>query len=263
MLEYFSSFCKMVYREMVRLSKAFFGLFRFFWFVVSTIAAGLQKPFYLSLFFSQLRVTAFDSIALLALTALFTGMVLALQSASAFSNFPIELTLPHIVALSITRELSPVIGGLMLAGRWGSSMAAELATMRVTDQIDALVTLSTHPLRYLIVPRILACTLALPFLIFLGDIIGIFGGGVIATHQCGMLYGQYISKILEVLSWSDVAGGMLKATVFGITIGFVGCYQGYYASGGTQGVGIATTRAVVHSSIIILLLNYVLTFVLF
>jgi phospholipid/cholesterol/gamma-HCH transport system permease protein len=231
--------------------------------VVRTIAAGIEKPFYLSIFLRQLRVMAFDSIALVALTALFTGMVLALQSASAFGAFSIEATLPHIVALSITRELSPVIGGLMLAGRWGSSMAAEIATMRVTDQIDALVTLSTHPLRYLIVPRVLACVVSLPFLIFLGDVIGIFGGGVIATHQCAMAYGHYITKILEVLSWSDVAAGMLKATVFGLTIGYVGCYQGFYASGGTQGVGIATTRAVVHSSIIILFLNYFLTSVLF
>lgn len=249
--------------KIMEVLRVFCRSLRFFWFIVRTLIAALQKPFHGHIFWKQLRIMAFDSIPLMALTALFTGMVLALQSASAFANFSTEATLPHIVALSIVRELAPVLGGLMMAGRWGSSMSAELSTMRVTDQIDALVTLSTRPLQYLVVPRVLAATLAMPFLIFLADVIGIFGGGIIAVQQCSMLSGQYLSKILDILVCFDVCAGMIKATVFGLTIGLIGCYQGYYAKGGTQGVGIATTRSVVQSSIFILLLNYFLTSLLF
>jgi phospholipid/cholesterol/gamma-HCH transport system permease protein len=263
MYRHFCTYCTSVFQKILSALAALCYSLRFFWFVVRTLAAGLQKPFYGTIFLGHLRSMAFDSIPLMALTALFTGMVLALQSASAFASFSAEATLPHIVTLSIIRELAPVLGGLMMAGRWGSAMAAEISTMRVTDQIDALVTLSTHPLRYLVVPRVLAATMAMPFLIFLADVIGIFGGGIIATQQCSMLSGQYISKILDVLVFSDVCSGLIKASIFGLIIGLVGCYQGYYASGGTQGVGIATTRSVVQSSTLILIINYILTSVLF
>jgi phospholipid/cholesterol/gamma-HCH transport system permease protein len=235
----------------------------FFWFCVRTLTACIQGPFYRSIFLNQWKMMAFQSIPLMALTALFTGMVLALQSASAFASFSTEATLPHIVTLAIVRELAPVLGGLMMAGRWGSSMTAEVSTMRVTDQIDALVTLSTNPLGYLVVPRILSATLAMPCLILLADVVGIVGGGIVATSHCSMLWSQYIVKILDVLVWSDVGAGMIKACAFGLTISLIGCYQGYYATGGTQGVGLSTTRSVVQSSTYILLLNYFLTSLLF
>ena len=242
-----------------------FSMFRFpfFWFCVRTIAAAIQGPFYNTLFLDQLRTMAFASIPLMALTAIFTGMVLALQSASAFPHFSTELTLPHIVTLSIIRELAPVLGGLMMAGRWGSSMTAELSTMRVTHQMDALVTLSTNPLNYLVVPRVLAATLSMPFLIALANVVGIIGGGIVATTQCSMMWSQYVVKILDVLLWSDVGVSLLKAGIFGLTIALIGCYQGYYTTGGTQGVGLSTTRSVVQSSTYILLLNYLLTSLLF
>lgn len=254
---------KNLYEKIKELFSMGIHSFQFFWFFVRTLTAGIQGPFYRSLFLNELRTMAFQSIPLMALTAVFTGMVLALQSASAFADFSTEATLPHIVTLSIVRELAPVLGGLMMAGRWGSSMTAELSTMRVTDQIDAMVTLSTNPLGYLVVPRLLAATLAMPFLIILADVVGIFGGGIIATSRCSMMWSQYIVKILEVLQWSDVMSGMIKASIFGLTISLIGCYQGYYATGGTQGVGLATTRSVVQSSTCILLLNYFLTTLLF
>ena len=254
---------KIVYQKIKDILWLFCQSLRFFWFCVRTLTACIQAPFYRSLFLHQWRAMAFESIPLMALTALFTGMVLALQSASAFASFSAEATLPHIVTLSIVRELAPVLGGLMMAGRWGSSMTAEVSTMRVTDQIDALVTLSTNPLGYLVVPRILSATLAMPCLILLADVVGIAGGGIIATSHCSIMWSQYIVKILEVLVWSDVMAGMIKASVFGLTISLIGCYQGYYATGGTQGVGLFTTRSVVQSSIYILLLNYFLTSLLF
>lgn len=232
---------------------------RLFWFLISTIANGLRGPFYVKQIISQLSYMLYFSIPLVGMTALFTGMVLALQSYTSFSRFAAESALPEVVALSMTRELAPVLTALMMAGRWGASMAAELATMRVTDQLDALISLSTHPQRYLVIPRLLGATIALPCLTFLADIIGIVGGYIVGVYRCHLHGPQYIAKTFDVLLMTDVTSGLFKATCFGFIIGLVGCYQGYYASRGAEGVGIATTQGVVRASVMVLVANYVLT----
>ena len=239
------------------------NLGKLFWFLVCTLAAGVRGPFYAKQFSHHLMFMAFFSLPLIGLTALFTGMVLAFQSYTAFERFSADSALPEIVALSLTRELGPVLGGLMMAGRWGASIAAELATMRVTDQLDALVTLSTHPLRYLVVPRILAGIIALPFLTLIADIVGILGGYMVGVYHFHIHGPAYLVKTLEILRLSDVTSGLIKACIFGFIITFIGSYEGYYASGGAQGVGKATTKGVVRSCMFILLLNYILTAFLF
>jgi phospholipid/cholesterol/gamma-HCH transport system permease protein len=157
------------------------------------------------------------------------------------------------------RELGPVLGGLMVAGRVSSSIAAELGTMRVTEQIDALTTLSTDPMKYLVVPRVLAATLAMPFLVLVGDVIGIMGGYLIGIGRLGFDPATYIRTTLDFLEPGDVISGLVKAAVFGFILSLMGCYHGYNSGRGAQGVGQATTNAVVTSSILILAANYVLT----
>lgn len=234
-----------------------------FWFLVKIIASVLSGGINMKQFFGQLYFMAFSSLPLIALTSVFTGMVLALQSYSAFKEFSPAQILPEIVTVSLTRELGPVLSGLMMAGRWGASIAAELATMRVTDQIDALTTLSTNPFRYLIAPRILAAIIALPFLTLIANIIGILGGTYVALTACNISSGYYISKTLSVLKIYDLSCGLIKSLCFGATIAFIGCYEGFSATGGAHGVGFSTTRGVVRSCIVILCLNYLLTAYLF
>jgi phospholipid/cholesterol/gamma-HCH transport system permease protein len=163
------------------------------------------------------------------------------------------------VVLSITRELGPVLAGLMVAGRIGASMAAEIGTMRVTEQIDALTTLSTNPFKYLVVPRLLAGVLMLPLLVLVADIIGVFGGYLVGVYKLGFNAGVYINSTVDFLEPLDVISGLVKASVFGFLIALMGCYNGYYSKGGAQGVGAATTNAVVSASILILTSNYIIT----
>ena len=196
------------------------------------------------------------------LTAIFTGMVLALQTHTGFSRSEAESAVATVV-LSMTRELGPVLAGLMVAGRVGASMAAELGTMRVTEQIDALQTLSTDPYKYLIWPRMMAGTLMLPVLVAVGDIIGVLGGFLVGIYKLGFSGQSYLNQTWEHLQAEDVMSGLIKAAVFGFVIALMGCYQGYRSRGGAQGVGAATTNAVVYSSILILTADYVLTELLF
>jgi phospholipid/cholesterol/gamma-HCH transport system permease protein len=161
--------------------------------------------------------------------------------------------------LSVTRELGPVLAGLMVAGRVGAAMAAELGTMRVTDQIDALSTLSTNPMKYLVVPRLLAGTIALPLLVVIADILGVLGGFIVSTLKLGFNTADYLTNTVKFLQTEDVVSGLVKAAVFGFLIALMGCYQGYHSRGGAQGVGAATTAAVVSASILILAFDYVLT----
>jgi phospholipid/cholesterol/gamma-HCH transport system permease protein len=163
----------------------------------------------------------------------------------------------------MTRELGPVLGGLMVAGRVSSAIAAELGTMSVTEQIDALTTLSTNPMKYLVVPRLLAATLSLPLLALIGDIIGIMGGFLVSVTRLGFSAPAYIDATRDFLTAGDVVSGLIKAAVFGFIIALMGCYQGYTSGRGAQGVGRATTNAVVTASILILASNYVLTEALF
>src|SRR5919206_2232135 len=193
------------------------------------------------------------------LTTIFTGMVLALQTYTGFSRFAAESAIPNVVVLSMVRELGPVIAGLMVAGRIGAAIAAEIGTMRVTDQIDALVTLSTNPFKYLVAPRLLAGLAMLPLLVLVADVIGVFGGFLVSTYKLDFNPASYISRSVDFLQTEDVVAGLVKAAAFGFIVTLMGCYNGYHSRGGAQGVGAATTYAVVSSSILILVFDYILT----
>lgn len=218
-----------------------------------------QRPFYPRLIWRQILQIGYFSLPVVGLTAIFSGAVLALQSYSGFSRFNAESTIATVVVLSITRELGPVLAGLMVAGRVGSSIAAEMGTMKVTEQIDALRTLSTNPFKYLIAPRIIAAVVMLPFLVLVADIIGVMGGYLVSVHSLGFSPGPYISNSFKYLERIDVVSGLVKAGFFGLVIAVMGCYFGYNSKRGAEGVGSATIDAVVFASISILLLNYIIT----
>ncbi len=222
-----------------------------------------RPPYYPRLVGRSLLEIGFFSLPVVALTALFTGMVLALQSYTGFSRFNAESAIASVVVLSVTRELGPVLAGLMVSGRAGAAMAAELGTMRVTDQIDALSTLSTDPMQYLVAPRLLAGVIAMPLLVVVADILGVLGGFIVATLRLGFNPSTYLVNTFANLRVEDVASGLIKACVFGFVIALLGCFNGYRSRGGAEGVGAATTAAVVSASIMILALDYVLTQVLF
>ncbi len=220
-------------------------------------------PFYPRLILKQFMEIGYYSLPVVGLTTLFTGMVLALQSYTGFTRFNAEGAIAGVVALSVTRELAPVLAGLMVAGRVGASIAAEIGTMRVTEQIDALRTLSVNPFKYLIAPRVIAGTLMLPILVLIGDIIGIYGGYVVSIYDLGFSSGSYITQSWDTLQRMDVLSGLYKAAVFGFIVTVMGCYHGFNSGRGAQGVGMATTYAVVSASILILIFNFVLTQVFF
>lgn len=232
-------------------------------FALNAISHCFLPPFYPRLIGRQMIDIGYYSLPVVGLTALFTGMVLALQTHTGFSRFAAESAVATVVVLSMTRELGPVIAGLMVAGRIGAAIAAEIGTMRVTDQIDALETLSTNPYKYLVVPRIIAGTVTLPMLVLVSDIIGVFGGYLVATYKLGFNPAGYIQQTYDYMRSEDVISGLVKAAVFGFIVALMGCYNGYHSRGGAQGVGAATTYAVVSASIMILLLDYVLTSLLF
>ena len=219
----------------------------------------LRPPFYGRMFWLTFIDFAYFSLPVVALTALFSGAVIALQSYTGFSRFKAEGAIAGVVVLSVVRELGPVLAGLMVAGRMGAAMAAEIGTMRVTDQIDALGTLSTNPMKYLVAPRLLAGVLALPLLVVVADILGVAGGFLVATAKLGFNPAGYLTSTVQILTTNDIVAGLVKAAVFGFLIALMGCYHGYNSKGGAQGVGAATTSAVVTASILILAFDYVLT----
>lgn len=219
----------------------------------------VAPPFYPRLLGRQLIEIGYYSLPVVGLTAIFTGMVLALQSYTGFSRFNAEGAIANVVILSITRELAPVLTGLMVAGRIGAAMAAEIGTMTVTEQVDALTTLSTNPFKYLVAPRIVAGILMLPLLVLVADIIGVLGGYLVSVHKLGFNPTVYLQRSWEFLEPLDVISGLVKAGVFGFLISLMGCYHGYNSKGGAQGVGAATTNAVVSASILILSSNYLIT----
>ena len=219
----------------------------------------VRPPFYFGHIGRQMLDIGYYSLPVVGLTALFTGMVLALQSYTGFARFSAEGAVATVVVLSVTRELGPVIAGLMVAGRIGASIAAEIGTMRVTEQIDALYTLSTNPMKYLVAPRIIAGVLTLPLLVIVADIIGVFGGYVVGVYKLEFNAAVYLKQTFDFLEFMDVFSGLIKAAVFGFIITLMGCYHGYRSDGGAQGVGRATTNAVVSASILILVFNYAIT----
>ena len=232
-------------------------------FCGQSIAHIFTPPWYPRLILKQIIDIGFYSLPVVGLTAIFTGMVLALQSYTGFTRFNAESAIAGVVALSVTRELAPVLAGLMVAGRIGASIAAEIGTMRVTEQIDALTTLSVNPYKYLIVPRIIAGTLMLPLLVLISDIIGIYGGYIVSIYSLGFSPGSYLTQTWDILEFNDVASGLVKAGAFGFIVTMMGCYHGFNSDRGAQGVGAATTQAVVSASILILIFNFILTKVFF
>ncbi len=232
-------------------------------FAGTALATAFSPPFYPRAMLRQMVDIGYFSLPVVGLTAIFTGMVLALQSYTGFSQFAAEGAVATVVVLSVTRELGPVIAGLMVAGRVGAAMAAEIGTMRVTDQIDALTTLSTNPLRYLVLPRLIAGLVTLPLLVVVADIIGVFGGYLVGVYRFGFNPSAYLARTQQYLETSDVVSGLVKAAAFGFIVALMGCYHGYYSRGGAQGVGQATTAAVVSASILILFFDYAITQALF
>ena len=232
-------------------------------FIARALYNCVTPPFYFKLLGRQFLDIGFYSLPVVALTTIFAGMVIALQSYSGFARFGAESAVASVVLISVTRELAPVLSALMVAGRIGAAMAAEIGTMRVTEQIDALVTLSTNPFKYLVAPRLWSGVIVLPILVLIGDVIGIFGGYVVGVYKLGFNPANYINSTLQNMEAIDIISGLVKAGVFGFIVALMGCYNGYRSKGGAQGVGQATTNAVVSASILILIFNYVLTEVFF
>ncbi len=232
-------------------------------FMREAVIRGLLPPWYFRQLFDQIIRIGYNSLPVVGLTAFFTGGALALQIFIGGTRYNAENLVSSIVALGITRELGPVMAGLMVAGRVAAAIAAELGTMRVTEQIDALTTLSTNPFKYLVGPRILAAVITMPILVGIADLIGIFGGFAVGTTSLGFNYAAYIKNTTDFVEVTDVTSGLIKAAVFGFIIALMGCYHGFNSKGGAQGVGKATTNAVVSASILILAANYALTSLLF
>jgi len=239
------------------------GLGRIALYAGQTLLHLLRPPFYLREFLSALLQVGWLSLPVVGLTAIFTGGALALQIYSGGQRFSAEAVVPQIVAIGMVRELGPVLVGLMVAARVTSSIAAEIATMKVTEQIDALVTLSTNPMKYLTVPRVLAGTLTVPLLVGVGDVIGVMGGFLVGTEQLGFNRATYIQNTLDFLEAPDVISSLIKGAVFGFIATLIGCYYGMRSGRGAQGVGGATKTAVATASILILAANFLLTSVMF
>ncbi|MBA8667427.1 ABC transporter permease [Holosporaceae bacterium 'Namur'] len=232
-------------------------------FTYETVKSCFSGKFYFKVLFKQMIEIGYYSLPVIGLTAVFTGAVLALQSYTGFSRFNAESSIASVVVLSITRELGPVLAGLMLAGRIGAAIAAEIGTMRVTEQIDALYTLNTNPFNYLVIPRVLAGIIMLPCLVLIADIIGVFGGYLVSIYKLGFSPHTYLRSTIQFLEPKDVTSGLIKASAFGFVVTIMGCYHGYNSKGGAQGVGSATTNSVVAASILILFTNYIITGLLF
>jgi phospholipid/cholesterol/gamma-HCH transport system permease protein len=254
------NFCQII-GQMVLGVCSMVGKISFFMF--DTVRHALTPPWYGSQILKQFLSIGFFSLAVVGMTALFSGMVIALQSYTGFARFNAEGAVANVVVLTITRELAPVLAGLMLAARVGASIAAEIGTMRVTEQIDALRTLNVNPIKYLVVPRVMAGVLMLPALVFIADIIGVMGGWLVGVYVLDFSSASYINQTVDFVQFNDVFSGLVKACIFGLIVTVMGCYHGYNSGRGAQGVGLATTNAVVSSAILILIFNYVLTQALF
>ena len=228
-------------------------------FAAQALGHLLRPPFYAREFLHSVMQIGWFSLPVVGLTAIFTGGALALQIYAGGSRFNAEAVVPQIVAIGMARELGPVLGGLMVAARVASSIAAEIGTMKVTEQIDALVTLSTNPMKYLAVPRLLAATLTVPVLVATGDAIGIMGGWLVGITRLDFNSATYLKNTMDFLEFWDVGSGLVKGAVFGFLVALMGCYHGMNSARGAQGVGRATKSAVVSASVLILGFNYVLT----
>ena len=243
--------------------RIFITLGRVATFTVETIAHFFRPPFYAKEFTSAFMHLGYLSLPVVGLTAIFTGAALALQIYSGGSRFNAPEVVPQIVAIGMVRELGPVLVGLMIAARVTSSIAAEIATMKVTEQIDALITLSTDPLKYLVVPRVLAGILTGPVLVGVADSIGIFGGFLVATQTLGFNSATYILDTINFLTMPDIISSLVKGAAFGFIATLMGCYFGLTSGRGAQGVGAATKSSVQVAAVLILATNFILTAVFF
>lgn len=232
---------------------------QFITFCFRSVVHIFRPKFYGGLFVKHCINIGFYSLPVIGMTTLFAGMVISLQISEGLNPMLSSITVPQIIVLAITKELSPVLTGLMIAGRIGASTAAEVATMRVTEQIDALKVLSTDPYKYLVVPRLLAAFFMVPFLVFVGDIIGVLGGYIIGVFKLNIDPAAYMLHSIDAVDAIGVVSGLIKAATFGCIIILVGCYEGFRCSHGAMGVGRATTNAIVVSSILILVANYTIT----
>ena len=228
-------------------------------FGIETVSHLFRPPYYPREVAIALMQIGYFSLPVVGLTTIFTGGALALQIYAGGARFSAEAVVPQIVAIGMVRELGPVLVGLMIAARVTSSIAAEIATMKVTEQIDALVTLSTNPMKYLTLPRVLAATLVMPILVGVGNVIGIMGGYLVGVNRLGFNAGTYLRNTIDFLEPSDIATSLAKGAVFGFLAALMGCYFGMQSGRGAQGVGRATKSAVVAASVLILAANFILT----
>jgi phospholipid/cholesterol/gamma-HCH transport system permease protein len=231
----------------------------YFRLVIQSCLGCFKKPFEFKELVKQLEVVGVQSASVVLVTAIFTGMVFSLQTYGGFQRFQAEGYVPGVLGLALLREMIPVLCGLMVAGRVGSAMAAEIGTMKVSDQIDALEVMSTSPIQYLVVPRFLALIAMLPLLIAMGDLVGLWGGRFLITHILGDPTPGFMARVFEFLEAQDFWSGMVKAAVFGGIIASVGCFQGLSTRGGAEGVGKSTTTAVVRASLGILISDFFLS----
>jgi phospholipid/cholesterol/gamma-HCH transport system permease protein len=231
-------------------------------FLLSTFAWLLRPPFRPFQILKQLHFIGFKSTFVVVLTAAFTGMVLGLQGYYTLRKYGSEAALGAAVALSIIRELGPVLASLMVTARAGSAMTAEIGIMRITEQIDALDTMAISPLQYLISPKVVAALIGVPLLVAIFDVVGIYGGYVVGVDLLGGNSGAYWNSLESAVEWKDVYGGIWKSISFGLIVSWVCCYKGYYTRMSAEGLGAATTEAVVLSSVLILIWDYFLTSVL-
>ncbi len=212
---------------------------------------------------AQMSHLGVDTLPIVALTLMFTGMVMTLQLAHEFIRFGAQSTIGGVIAIAIGRELGPVLVGVVSAGRVGAAITAEISTMKVTEQIDALRVMATNPVGYLVVPRMIACMVMVPLLTVFGDVIGVLGGWLIAVNYSGITTFMYFNSIDIFMASHDLTGGLVKAAVFGLVIAIIGCYYGLNAPNGAEGVGRATTRSVVGSIILIFMTNVFLSLILY
>jgi phospholipid/cholesterol/gamma-HCH transport system permease protein len=229
----------------------------------SVVAWMFRPPFKARNIIKQMEFVGVKSIFVVVLTGTFTGMVMALQGYHGFHMFSAESLVGSTVALGMTRELGPVLTALMVTARAGSAMAAELGTMRVTEQIDALYVMAANPVKHLIVPRVIAGVLMLPLLTVVSDFVGILGGYFVGVHLLHINEGVFLKNITKMVDLNDLYNGLIKAACFGLILSLIGCYKGFNTRGGAEGVGRATTEAVVFASITILISDYFLTAIMF
>lgn len=232
-------------------------------FFLSVLMWMVRPPLKAKNIFKQMEFVGVKSIFVVVLTGAFTGMVMALQSYYGFKLFSAESMVGTTVALGMTRELGPVLTSLMVTARAGSAMAAELGTMRVTEQIDALYVMAANPVKHLIVPRVIAGVIMVPFLTVVSDFVGILGGYFVGVELLNINAGIFVKNIIKHVDIDDIFNGLIKAAVFGLILSLIGCYKGFNTRGGAEGVGKATTEAVVLASISILISDYFLTAIMF